>query len=237
MTRPELDDDNQDAKPVLIVSCHGTDEKLVQTLKKYEDNLLLTNSFKDATKPIFQYVNKVGANVGSKLSVLKSIALGNRRGKTVPCKIHGNCKCCKMIGENVQDINGIPVSAAPGSCKSKYVNYLVTCKLCGKPYIGRTVQPTHKRMSGHRDCYYKVLRHDDDIDISSDDYSLGLHLANEHHCTDKEDFDKNYAVQILQNCSPSSLEKKEHKYIHRYNTLFPFGLNKINPFGLPVLSV
>ena len=31
--------------------------------------------------------------------------------------------------------------------------------------------------------------------------------------------------------------KKEHNYIHGYNTLFPIGLNKINPFGLPRLSV
>ena len=232
-----VSDESSDAKPVLIVSCHGTDEKLVQTVKKYEDDLLKTNSFKDAAKPIFQYVNKIGTNVGSKLSVLKSIALGNRKGKTVPCKKHGNCKCCKLIGENVEEINGLPVSTVPGSCKSRNVNYLVTCKLCGKPYIGRTVQHTHKRMSGHRDCFYKVLRNDDDVDVTSDDYSLGLHLVNEHQCTNKEDFDELYAVQILENCSPSSLEKKEHMNIHRFNTLFPLGLNKINPFGLPVLSV
>ena len=92
-------------------------------------------------------------------------------------------------------------------------------------------------MSGHRDCFYKVLRNDDDVDVLSDDYSLGLHLVNEHHCSNKEDFDELYAVQILENCSPSSLEKKEHINIHRFNTLFPLGLNKINPFGLPVLSV
>ena len=82
-----------------------------------------------------------------------------------------------------------------------------------------------------------IVRNDDDVDVTSDDYSLGLHLVNEHQCTNKEDFDELYAVQILENCSPSSLEKKEHMNIHRFNTLFPLGLNKINPFGLPVLSV
>ena len=92
-------------------------------------------------------------------------------------------------------------------------------------------------MSGHRDSFYKVLRNDEDVDTTSDDYSLGLHLVNEHNCTDKGDFDRFYNLQILENCSPSSLEKKEHTYIHKYNTLFPLGLNKINPFGLPVLSV
>ena len=92
-------------------------------------------------------------------------------------------------------------------------------------------------MSGHRDNYYKVLRNDADVDVDSDDYSLGLHLANEHGCTDEGDFDKYYNVQILENCSPSALEKKEHMYIHKFNTLYPIGLNKINPFGLPILSV
>ena len=119
----------------------------------------------------------------------------------------------------------------------KNVIYLVSCKLCKKPYTGRTVQYLHKRMNGHRDCYYKVLRNDEDVDTSSDDFSLGLYLVNEHNCTDREDFDELYNVQILENCRPSDLEKKEHLYIHKYDTLYPLGLNKINPFGLPVLGV
>ena len=90
-------------------------------------------------------------------------------------------------------------------------------------------------MSGHRECYYKILRNHDDVDINSDDYSLGLHIANEHGCIDEADLNRLYQVQILENASPSSLEKKEHCYIHKYNTLFPVGLNKMNPFGLPIL--
>ena len=92
-----------------------------------------------------------------------------------------------------------------------------------------------KRMDGHRTCYYMVLRNHKDVDVLSDNYSLGLHLVNEHGCIDEADFDRVYNVQVLENCSPSSLEKKEHCYIHKYNTLVPLGLNKTNPFGLPVL--
>ena len=80
-----------------------------------------------------------------------------------------------------------------------------------------------------------MLRKHEDVDFQSDDYSLGLHLVNEHGCIDEADFNRLYRVQILENCSPSSLEKKEHCYIHKYSTLFSIGLNKINPFGLPVL--
>ena len=67
-----------------------------------------------------------------------------------------------------------------------------------------------KRMSGHRESFYKVLRNDEDVDTSNDDFSLGLHLVNEHNCVDKEDFNENYNVQILEKCRPSDLEKNEH---------------------------
>ena len=166
------------------------------------------------------------------------VEIGNKKGKTVPCNAHGNCKCCSLISkEEAIEINGLPVSCAPGNCKTKNTIYLVTCKLCTKPYIGRTVQRLSKRMSGHRECFYKVLGNEEEINFSSDDYSLGLHLVHEHGCHNTADFNRLYNVQILEICSPSNLEKKEHTYIHRYNTLYPIGLNKINPFGLPILGM
>ena len=228
----------EEAKPIVIVSCNGSDEKLVQSLRKYENDLASTNSFKNTVKPLFQYVQKTDANVGNKLSVLKSIALGSKKGDTIPCRQHRNCKCCKLIkGVFVENINGYSVTTAPGNCKSKNLIYLVSCVLCDKSYIGRTVQQLHNRMSGHRECFYKILRNDDEVDESKDDYSLGLHLTNEHSCVNRTDFDEHYNVSILENCSPADLEKKEHIYIHRFSTLYPLGLNKVNPFGLPLLSV
>ena len=219
---------------ILIVSCHGTDDKLVDTIKASEEDLIKTESFKNLTKPIFQFVKKTGSNVGSKLAVLKSLALGSRRGKTVPCNKHANCKCCKLIGddtEEVTEVNGLPISCAPGHCKTRNTIYLAVCRLCGKPYFGRTIQFLQKRMNGHREKFYAVLD-GCEVDESTDDYSLGLHLVHEHGVVDKTDFDKLLRVCIVENCSPSSLEKKEHLYIHKFKTLHPVGLNKINPFGL-----
>ena len=83
--------------------------------------------------------------------------------------------------------------------------------------------------------FYKVLANEE-VDISSDDYSLGLHLVNDHGAVDRGDFNETFQVQIVEICSPSTLEKNEHMYIHKYKTLYPVGLNKINPFGLSVLS-
>ena len=113
----------------------------------------------------------------------------------------------------VEGINGLPVSTVPGTCKSKNVIYLVSCKLCKKPYIGRTVQHLHNRMAGHRDCFYKVLRNDDDVDTSSDDYSLGLHLTNEHNCIDRDDFDELYNVKNFRKLQ-TIWSGKERTHIH-----------------------
>ena len=55
-------DDDESPDPILIVSGYGTDDKLTKTLKKHEENLLKTNSFKKAKKPLFRFVKKTGAN-------------------------------------------------------------------------------------------------------------------------------------------------------------------------------
>ena len=89
-------------------------------------------------------------------------------------------------------------------------------------------------MSGHRDCFYCVLD-GKSIDEASDDYSLGLHLVHEHGVVDREDFNNLLSLYVVEKCSPAHLEKKEHLYIHKFKTLTPFGLNKVNPFELPLL--
>ena len=52
----------------------------------------------------------------------------------------------------------------------------------------------------------------------------------------REDFDKNYFVSLLDICSPKVLDIREHKLIHTLNnTLTPNGLNLDNPFAIPLL--
>ena len=62
---------------------------------------------------------------------------------------------------------------------------------------------------------------------------LGAHLYN-HGLRDKHDFKKYFKVSILEVCSPKILEVKEHLFIHRLNTLSPFGINLSNPFSIPL---
>ena len=60
-TTPVVEDEN--SKPILVVSGYGTDDKLVKTLKSYEDDILKTNTFKIVKKPLFQFVKKKQAPV------------------------------------------------------------------------------------------------------------------------------------------------------------------------------
>jgi len=88
-----VNEQHGDAEPVsksdiLVVSCFGTDTKLTSTLKKHQNSLLQTNCFKNSAKPLFRFVKRTAANVGSKLAVLKSITLDDQSGETRPCNGH-----------------------------------------------------------------------------------------------------------------------------------------------------
>ena len=54
-----------------------------------------------------------------------------------------------------------------------------------------------------------------------DDYSLGLHLINEHNSVEREDFNRHFKKLIVENCSQSNLEKKEHLSINNFECLYP----------------
>ena len=114
------------------------------------------------------------------------------------------------------------------------------CKLCIKKYVGRTVQFLRSRINGHRSKFYSLLNNPDlRFNNSGDDdmYSLGIHLIDEHGCNDRGDFNKYYEVFIIMNCSPATLEVNEHKFIQRLKTLKPFGINSVDPFGIPLLDL
>ena len=87
-------------------------------------------------------------------------------------------------------------------------------------------------MDGHRSKFYEIVD-GRAFDITSDEYSLGVHLI-DHGLGVHTDFNETFRTFILENCSPSTLEVKENNYIHLLNSLRPFGLNTVNPFGLPI---
>ena len=111
--------------------------------------------------------------------------------------------------------------------------YLVVCKICGKPYVGRTIRLLRDRIGEHRRAFYRVIR-GDKVDLNNDDFSIGIHLHSDLGLVDRDDFNNNCLVCILDNTSPNMIEVKEHKYIHLLKTLRPLGMNTNNPFKIPL---
>jgi hypothetical protein len=195
--------------------------------------LTLALAPKQRSKRLFQFVKKTGANIRCRVVKVKDMALGKRFGKTRPCKSK-NCGSCDMVSnEECLSLNDIRIKCAEGSCASYNVIYLVQCCICNKYYVGRTVRALRTRIGEHRQYYYKILK-GEKFDVDNDDYALGHHL-HEHGFLDRQDFNKNYKICILEICSPKVLEVKEHRYIHKLNSLAPKGLNLSNPFAVPLL--
>ena len=94
------------------------------------------------------------------------------------------------------------------------------------------------RMCGHRAKFFEVIRNNGNIehlDCDKDEYILGMHLYNNHNLRNFEDFNDSFEVTLLEKCSPSTLDVKEHLWIQKLRTLNPLGLNSVDPLGLPLL--
>ena len=195
---------------VRIISTFGTDDLLVKCVKEAIPHLNQTKSF-ESKNVSFDFVKKTAPSIGSKLAVLKKMSLGIRRGGTLKCSVT-QCKCCDVISPNPIShvtVNGQNVHLPSGNCKSKNIIYLCKCNLCAnKFYVGRTVQPLHKRVSGHRQDLTSVvsqgLNYVNSPDISDDTFCLGMHLFNEHGIT--TNFNDHFTFHVLEHVSPLQME-------------------------------
>ena len=226
---------------VIVVSTYEADENIVEAVRQSEENLRKTQSFRDQRGPLFKYVKKVGQNLRSHVNTLKHQALGTKRGCATRCEGRG-CKTCSMLMKSpVIEVSGKKIALSQGNCKTHNICYISRCKICHKPYTGRTVEALHKRNNGHRHCYKEVVKRAgngtlEEIDTSSDLYTLGLHLHFDHGLVDADAFDKNIEFGILEVVNPSDIERKEFRWMHRLNTFQPVGINIEYPFGIPLLG-
>ena len=115
------------------------------------------------------------------------------------------------------------------SCKSKNVIYLAKCTLCDSTtddggisiYAGQTIQPLHKRMNGHRNCFSNTL--DTKGRLSWEKSALSKHAFEDH----QENFNMdNYRIMALKQSRPTNLNRLESKTINGYR-LGVLGLNRM----------
>ena len=142
--------------------------------------------------------------------------------------------------EKVKSTSGKLVKSWSGNCTTKNCIYHVECKICGKPYVGKTTQMVCGRISEHKSCYNKYRKSKGVLPSSTreedaDKYALGMHLYNEHKVDSPDGFMNSYRFTVLEKCAPRDLDVKEHLWLQRLRTLFPSGLNFYSPLGFPLL--
>ena len=219
--------------PLRVVSTHGADTELCDTLKSVSELL----PFK------LEYVKKTGASLNSRLCKSKFISTGPKHGATVRCN-RTRCKACRYMSnkETVMDTNGKIYKSGSGTCCSRNCIYLAKCKLCSKPYTGKTTQMVCGRISEHKSCYNKYRNNKGKIPQEelkdkdfSDKYTLGIHLFEHHKLDTPMAFEESYEFTMLEKCNPKVLDVKEHLWLHKLKTLHPIGLNMYSPLGFPIL--
>ena len=224
---------------IRVISTYMSDNLLVKAVKDCEESLRLTQSFRNQRGPLFAYVKKVGANIRSHVNGLKQQALGTKRGTAEKCNGRG-CKTCNMLLRVPKVIvNNKSIKLSKGSCKSNNICYLAICDICKKPYTGRTIDPLHVRVNGHRSHYKDVLKKtaaNEELDLTSDLNQLGLHLHFDHGFVDPRAFDRSIKFGILEIVNPTEIDKKEFKWMHNINSFQPHGINVEYPFGIAKLT-
>ena len=84
------------------------------------------------------------------------------------------------------------------------------------------------RITGHRAAYTQLGLFSNRDNINNKN-CLWAHLFNAHGLEDRVDFERSYKFCILKKCDPRDLLYNEQFYVDKFNTLFPNGLNSVNP--------
>ena len=88
--------DTQNDDQIRVISTYEADKNIVNAVKNSEENLNLTQSFRNINGPLFTFIKKVGPNIKCHINRLKKQqALGTKRGSAVKCSGRG-CKTCRM---------------------------------------------------------------------------------------------------------------------------------------------
>lgn len=142
----------------------------------------------------------------------------------VPSKCKRNCLTCNKadISPSIKgNYNSSPIETNAQSdqytpfCKVSHVIYAITCGRCGLQYVGQTSRKLHIRINEHRSSFR--------TDTKNQTY-FSNHFCNSDCCD-------NYVINILETCDAARenintfLLEREHYWITKLKTQFPFGLN------------
>ena len=101
-------------------------------------------------------------------------------------------------------------------CNDKCLIYLLTCNVCTKQYVGKTVDKFRFRWNNYKDSNRKFLKGEE-----IKQKFLHKHFLKEDH----QGFEKDVSVCLIDKTQPSDPHKREHYWMTKLKTLTALGLN------------
>ena len=102
------------------------------------------------------------------------------------------------------------------NCNSKCLVYLLSCKVCGKQYVGSTTDKFRFRWNNYKNCQRKAERGEDHMQKYLHD-----HFLSEDH----DGLLNNVYIIFIDKTDPSDPERREEFWRTKLRTLAPLGLN------------
>ena len=220
-TRPSVHDP---LLPIVVPYCNAG-SKFVRCWR----NTISTNTNFSKYRFVNAYCN--GKSLYNKLvssSLVKGNARNNNDGvdRQVVASEHGcrwctsnRCRACRYIIEattfkSSHNRRTFQIASAM-NCKSSNIIYVITCKQCGKQYVGETGRTLADRINDH----LSRIR-------TKKDTPIGLHFNQSRHCIDDFSILPIEKIADCQNSYNLRIEK-EKTWQNLLQTAFPLGINNV----------
>ena len=150
------------------------------------------------------------------------------RSKLYPLKrTTGSCKCNTprfQVGKNVKECYEFSSHETKETfkinhcfdCNSECFIYLLSCKVCGKQYVGSTTERFRFRWNNYKSCQRKAERGEDCMQKYFHD-----HFLSEGHNGLIDDVE----IVFIDKTDPSDPTRREEFWRNKLKTLAPYGLN------------
>ena len=202
----------------LVVTYHphlNALKKIIRrNLKHLHANQLVRSVFTPAPFISFRTARNLRSHlVRSKLYPLKRTT-GSNKCNTPRCQVGKNVKECYEFSSHVTKetfkINHY------FDCNSKCLIYLMSCKVCGKQYVGSTTERFRFRWNNYKSCQRKAERGEDCMQKYFHD-----HFLSEGHNGLIDDVE----IVFIDKTDPSDPTRREEFWRNKLKTLAPYGLN------------
>ena len=109
------------------------------------------------------------------------------------------------------------------NCKSKYLIYFLSCKICGKQHTGKSVDKFRSRWNNYKTDARRAAS--GNIESCKQQFLQNHFLQVDHH-----EFLENVEVTLNDNTQASDPTKREYYWMRTLRTLYPDGLKLENDY-------